>query len=175
MNILFSVVSRCHYSAKVRAPRCRAVRSPSRCNAVCVLRLLHDMYCALNSDCARQVPAMFAAALSAALVPSLRVPPTVGPARARLTAVRCSEEPSNPPESPESPELTKIGSKAYYKGFLTQPVDETVTAERGDGTEQVLTLALTLSLSLASASASSSASPSPSASLSPSLSPSASP
>ena len=118
---------------------------------------------------------MFAAALSAALVPSLRVPPTVGPARARLTAVRCSEEPSNPPESPESPELTKIGSKAYYKGFLTQPVDETVTAERGDGTEQVLTLALTLSLSLASASASSSASPSPSASLSPSLSPSASP
>ena len=124
------------------------MRSPSRCNAVCVLRLLHDMYCALNSDCARQVPAMFAAALSAALVPSLRVPPTVGPARARLTAVRCSEEPSNPPESPESPELTKIGSKAYYKGFLTQPVDETVTAERGDGTEQVLTLALTLSLSL---------------------------
>ena len=46
---------------------------------------------------------MFAAALSAALVPSLRVPATVGPARARLTAVRCSEEPSNPPESPESP------------------------------------------------------------------------
>ena len=81
---------------------------------------------------------MFAAALSAALVPSHRVPATVGPARARLTAVRCSEEPSNPPESPESPELTKIGSKAYYKGFLTQPVDETVTAERGDGTEQVL-------------------------------------
>jgi hypothetical protein len=82
---------------------------------------------------------MLAAALSAALVPSVRVPATVGPARARLTAVRCSEEPPEPPESPESPEspeLTKIGSKAYYKGFLTQPVDETVTAERGDGTEQ---------------------------------------
>ena len=79
---------------------------------------------------------MLAAALSAALVPSVRVPATVGPARARLTAVRCSEEPPESPESPESPELTKIGSKAYYKGFLTQPVDETVTAERGDGTEQ---------------------------------------
>lgn len=79
---------------------------------------------------------MFAAALSAALVPSVRVPATVGPARARLFAVRCSEEPAQPPESPESPELTKVGSKAYYEGFLTQPVDETVTVERGDGTEQ---------------------------------------
>lgn len=85
---------------------------------------------------------MLAAALSsAALVPSVRVPATVGPARARLTAVRCCEEPSKPPESPETPELTKIGSKAYYKGFLTQPVDETVTAERGDGTEQALKFA----------------------------------
>ena len=81
---------------------------------------------------------MFAAALSAAIVPSIRVPATVGPARARLSAIRCSEEPA---QLPESPELTKVGSKAYYEGFLTQPVDETVTMERGDGTEQAVKFA----------------------------------
>ena len=46
-----------------------------------------------------------------------------------------------PPVEPPPPELTKVGSKAYYEGILTQPVDETVTAERGDGTEQALKFA----------------------------------
>ena len=83
---------------------------------------------------------MFAAALSAALVPSsAKLPVHITPARARLLAVRCSEPPLSEPPAP--PELTKVGSKAYYEGFLTQPVDATVTQERGDGTEQAVKFA----------------------------------
>ena len=37
--------------------------------------------------------------------------------------------------------MTKVGSKAYYQGFFTQPVDENVTLERGDGTEQAVKFA----------------------------------
>ena len=37
--------------------------------------------------------------------------------------------------------MTKVGSKAYYEGFFTQPVDESVTIERGDGTEQAIKFA----------------------------------
>lgn len=37
--------------------------------------------------------------------------------------------------------MTKVGSKEYYKGFLTQPIDENVTTERGDGTEQAIKFA----------------------------------
>ena len=37
--------------------------------------------------------------------------------------------------------MTKVGSKAYYEGFFTQPIDENVTLERGDGTEQAIKFA----------------------------------
>ena len=45
------------------------------------------------------------------------------------------------PEPPPPEEMTKVGSKAYYEGFFTQPIDESVTAERGDGTEQAIKFA----------------------------------
>jgi len=38
-------------------------------------------------------------------------------------------------------DLTKVGSKDYYKGFFTQPIDERVTVQRGDGTEQAIKFA----------------------------------
>ena len=55
------------------------------------------------------------------------------PVTRNLRGVVCCEE---PPE-----QMTKVGSKAYYQGFLTQPVDENVTRERGDGTEQAVKFA----------------------------------
>ena len=59
------------------------------------------------------------------------------PVRARRNpGVHCCAPPQEPP-----PEMTKVGSKAYYEGFFTQPVDENVTAERGDGTEQAIKFA----------------------------------
>jgi hypothetical protein len=52
-----------------------------------------------------------------------------------------------PPE--ESPERTRVGSKEYYKGFFTQPVDENVTIERGDGTEQAAKFAASSAVGIA--------------------------
>lgn len=48
----------------------------------------------------------------------------------------CEPPPAEPP-----PEKTVVGSKAYYEGFFTQPVNEQVTEERGDGTEQAVKFA----------------------------------
>ena len=88
--------------------------------------------------------AMAVPLLVAALAFSIKAPSSiVRPTEARVRAVRCSEPDRPEPAAidSESPELTKVGSKAYYEGFFTQPVDETVTAERGDGTEQAVKFA----------------------------------
>ena len=71
---------------------------------------------------------------------NIRSPPR---AASSLQSLRCSDPTPEPetPETPETPELTKVGSKAYYEGFFSQPVDENVTIERGDGTEQAVKFA----------------------------------
>lgn len=84
-----------------------------RCYGICLLASLLMV----------QASAFEARAFRRAPCPTKRVPPVV----------RCCE----PPED----ELTKVGSKAYYEGFFTQPVNENVTAERGDGTEQAVKFA----------------------------------
>ena len=55
----------------------------------------------------------------------------------RMPVVHCCElPPEQPPEK-----TTTVGSKAYYEGFFTQPINERVTEERGDGTEQAVKFA----------------------------------
>ena len=52
------------------------------------------------------------------------------------SAVRCCDDEGTPPDG-----KTKVGSKAYYDGFFSGPLDESVTIERGDGTKQAISLA----------------------------------
>ena len=42
-----------------------------------------------------------------------------------------------------------MGSKEYYKGFFTQPIDENVTIERGDGTVQAVKFAASSTAAIA--------------------------
>lgn len=71
-----------------------------------------------------------------ALAFSINHMPLADRPQVRLPEIRCCEPPPEPP-----PEKTTVGSKAYYEGFLTQPINEQVTEERGDGTEQAVKFA----------------------------------
>ena len=74
--------------------------------------------------------------------PSVSIhPPLFVARRCSADVIHCCEPPSEPSAEKLAPEMTKVGSKAYYEGFLTQPIDESVTVERGDGTEQAVKFA----------------------------------
>ena len=55
------------------------------------------------------------------------------PDRVRSPPLCAKEGDLEPPDD----ELTMVGSKAYYEGFLSTPLEET----RGDGTDQAIKLA----------------------------------
>ena len=68
---------------------------------------------------------------------SLLLSPSCG--QVRTCPHACRAGPLRLQAEPDTPEdgLTEVGSKAYYDGFLSTPLEES----RGDGTEQAIKLA----------------------------------
>lgn len=55
------------------------------------------------------------------------------------TTILFESSPSNEDEDNDTAKV-KVGSKEYMQGFLSSPVDQNVTTERGTGLEQALKL-----------------------------------
>ena len=67
-------------------------------------------------------------------------PPFVGSGTKRMGTRLFDKQQDNDDEETKSEEQVEVGTKDYYSGFLSSPIQDETVAERGSGLEQALKL-----------------------------------